>query len=324
MMMVQQENRPIQILSLESSIGIHKYSRDLASALGRLGYGPTIASSLDSSRDCLIHPQLGNSTRSLWPMVNACRDSLVVTLHDVVPRNWFRRALMAKLQSRSFSRHHVVVHSRYSRDLLRRCGYKREIRIIPHGAYAAHPCEKERMKVRNELGAGGRTILISAGRIGFAKSCHHIFRLARNYPQFFFLFVGKVMDSRMKKHIDYRLSNVKVIEGTTDLEFRNYICASDALLNFRTRSVGEVSGPVVMAHGVGTPVIGYDVGFMPEYCGPEDLLFSADHSLERVFEALGRENPTLVRIPENGRTVCSWNEAAKQYSETYSQVLSES
>jgi len=317
--MILQEHNRVRILSLESSVGIHKYSRDLAQALGRMGYESTIASNLNGSRDCLIHPQLGNSTRSLWPAVSASRDSLVLTVHDVFPRNRLRRAWSATFQARCFREHQVVVHSRHSRDLLHRYGCNREIRVIPHGADLERMGENQRMKIRDEVGADGRIILISAGRIGWTKNCHKIFRLAENFPGYFFLFVGKIMDRRMRKFIDHRLPNIKIVESSTDQEFRNYICASDALLNFRTVSVGEVSGPVVMAHGVGTPVIGYNVGFMPEYCGTQDLLFPPTDSLERVFAALESDKPRLDRISEDSSTICSWDEAAKQYSSIYTQ-----
>jgi hypothetical protein len=98
------------------SIGIRLHAEELASELEALGIGCRVSDRSDRSSH--IHYHFGNSARSeLLPMCLG-RNQLV-TVHDVIPRDKRLRPILLPIQRVVLSQHKLVVHSRYSRELLR-------------------------------------------------------------------------------------------------------------------------------------------------------------------------------------------------------------
>lgn len=91
----------------------------------------------------------------------------------------------------------------------------------------------------------------------------------------------------------------------------------DILLNFHTDSVGEASAPVAQAHALGTPVSGYAVGSMPEYCGDSDVLFPSDVPIADGFAARAQRAGTFERIPLGSPLVTTWEQSAAAHVELY-------
>lgn len=93
------------------------------------------------------------------------------------------------------------------------------------------------------------------------------------------------------------------------------------MLNFRPESVDEVSGPVVLAHAVGTPVAGYDVGFMREYCGSADVLF--EPTVGPVLALLALRDRLAVpkeRAQNSAAVITRWEKAATQDLDVYREM----
>ncbi|HET6754579.1 MAG TPA: hypothetical protein VFH23_11590 [Jiangellaceae bacterium] len=77
--------------------------------------------------------------------------------------------------------------------------------------------------------------------------------------------------------------NVTLVNEPDDTTFSRVLAAGDAVLLPRRHSVGETSGPLVMAHALGTPAALLDAGSAPEYAAPGDLLLPVDTPLSQFL-----------------------------------------
>lgn len=308
---------PVQLAPCASA-GIRGYAQDLATALAALGFDCPVA---DGARDPAArgrsrHFHFGNSCRSLLPTL-ATGPSSVVTLHDVVPRQRLLRATLGWLQQPVLARHLAVVHSHHAEQLARAYGFRGETRVIPLAAHVWRLDDDERAEIRARFGGEQRPIVIVAGILKRRKRSPEVIAAASGCPELTFLFVGNAVDGETRAALAGAAGNVVHLPGQPDEEFRRLIACGDMLLNFRTDSVGEASGPVVLAHSVGTPVAGYAVGFMPEYCGDSDVLFPPDVPIAEALATLARRADTFERISEDSPLVTTWEQSAEAHAELY-------
>ena len=138
-----------------------------------------------------------------------------------------------------------------------------------------------------------------AGVLKAAKGVAEVVAAARDVPDARLLLVGRIADSSTAEALAARPANVTVIERADDAEFSRILAAADAVLLPRSDSVGETSGPLVMAHALGTPVAMLDTGSAPEYAGPDDLVAPSSTTVAAlVAEAAGRAWPWGVAAPD--------------------------
>jgi len=242
---------------------------------------------------------LSNSSRGLLVPL-ARRRGCLVTLHDVVPRDRRVRPFLQPVMRRVLDRHRVVVHSRHAADLLRAQGYDRPVGVVPLALPVVAPSPQARGAAHDELRAGAAgPLLVLAGVLKAAKGVAEVVAAARDVPDARVLLVGRIADSSTAEALAARPANVTVIERADDAEFSRILAAADAVLLPRSDSVGETSGPLVMAHALGTPVAMLDTGSAPEYAGPDDLVAPASTTVAAlVAEAAGRAWPRGVAAPD--------------------------
>lgn len=220
----------------------------------------------------LANVHLSNSSRGLLVPL-ARRRGCLVTLHDVVPRHPRIRPVMLPVLRRVLPRHRVLVHSRYAADVLRAQGIEQDIGIVPMVMPVEHQSPAAREAAHDELLAGSPgPLLVLAGVLKAAKGVAEVVAAARDVPDARIVFVGRIADRPTARALAARPANVTVIERAEDPEFCRIIAAADAMLLPRSDSVGETSGPLVMAHVLGTPVAMLDTGSAPEYALPGDLV----------------------------------------------------
>src|SRR5262249_33430269 len=121
------------------------------------------------------------------------------------------------------------------------------------------------------------------------------------------------------------------IAGYVPLEdFAGYIAACDVVLNLRYPTVGESSGSLLRALGLGKPVLVSDVGAFREFpdgvClkvpvgeGEEDLIFEYLNILAsrpEVARELGRRAAAFVRDE------CNWPRVARLYADFLRSIVS--
>jgi glycosyltransferase involved in cell wall biosynthesis/SAM-dependent methyltransferase len=221
----------------------------------------------------------------------------------------------------------VVVHSQFMADEVRRTGYPGPVARIPHGAWIP---QVDRMGYRERLGIGESTPLI--GAFGFlkpykriAESLRAFRRLVKVEPEARMILVGE-------EHPDFPVRSlirtldlterVRVISFAPIEDFVGYMAAADIVLNLRYPTVGESSGSLLRALGLGKAVIVSDVGGFREF--PDDICLKApvDSTEEDVlFEYLN----LLVSRPEVARAMgeragcyverdCNWGRVARSYA----------
>jgi len=221
----------------------------------------------------------------------------------------------------------LIVHSDFMRCEMRKQGFAGPIARIPHGAWIP---DVDRLEYRHRLGVHEKTPLI--GIFGYlkpykriAESLRAFRRLVRVEPRAKMILVGE-------KHPDFPLESViRTLDlsaqvgvlGFTPIEdFAGYIAASDIVLNLRYPTVGETSGSLLRALGLGRAVIVSEIGAFAEL--PNDLCLKAPVGAgeeDVIFEYLN----LLVSRPDLAREVgarardyvergCNWETVAGQYA----------
>lgn len=222
----------------------------------------------------------------------------------------------------------AIVHSGCVESELRGAGFTGAVARIPHGAWIP---PASRSDFRERLGLDETTPLI--GIFGFmkpykriAESLRAFRRLVRLQPSARMILVG---EAHPDFHVDSLIRSlelgpfVRVLGFRPIDEFVGYLAACDIVLNLRYPTVGENSGTLMRALGLGKAVIVSDVGSFSEL--PESICLKApvDESEEdHLFEYLN----LLVSRPElrkalgaRGRdwvnTECTWPQVARRYAE---------
>lgn len=229
----------------------------------------------------------------------------------------------------------VVVHSHYVAGAVRQEGYEGPISVIPHGAWIPS-CD--RMGFRTKLGISERAPLI--GIFGFLKPYKRIAealrafkRLIKLHPEARMILVGEAHPALPLANMVSSLglsSHVRHIDYAPIDDFNGYMAACDIVLNLRYPTVGETSGTLLRALGLGKAVVVSDVGAFSEY--PDDICLKApvDRSEEEhLFEFLN----LLTARPETTSALgqkarqwveqnCSWEHVARRYHDFLQAIAS--
>ena len=220
----------------------------------------------------------------------------------------------------------VVVHSRYAEEEVRRAGFPGPVAVIPHGAWEP---QVDRAAYRLRLGLDEATPLI--GAFGYLKpykrikeSLRAFRRLVRLQPQVRMLLAGERHADLPLEHLiqSMDLSEHVKLTGFLPIEdFSGIMAACDVVLNLRYPTVGESSGSLLRAFGLGKAVLVSDVGAFAEYPDEICLKVPVDETEEEVlFEYL----KLLVTRPDVARAMgerarewvrreCHWDLCARRY-----------
>ncbi|MDQ6698796.1 MAG: glycosyltransferase, partial [Acidobacteriota bacterium] len=229
----------------------------------------------------------------------------------------------------------VVVHSQYMADEMRSAGYEGPVERIPHGAWIV---EADGSPIRQRLGIDESTPLMGVfGHLKpykrIAESLRAFRRLARTNDRVKMILVGE-------PHPDFPVQNlietlglqahVRVIGFAPGEEFTQHIAACDIVLNLRYPTLGESSGSLLRALGLGKAVLVSDLGSFQEFPADVCLKVPVDSSEEDlIFEYLTvlTERPDLSRALGASAKAwverdCNWNKVAGQYAEFLASVCS--
>ena len=222
----------------------------------------------------------------------------------------------------------VVVHSHFMEAEIRAAGYSGPIAVIPHGAWIP---EADRNAWRHKLGIDEITPLV--GIFGYlkpykriAESLRAFRRLVRLAPNARMILVGE-------PHPEFPIepmirtmglsANVRILGFAPIEDFVGYLGACDIVLNLRYPTVGESSGTLLRALGLGKAVMVSEIGSFAEFpedvclkvpvgAGEEDLIFEYLNLLvsrPEVAQALG------ARARDYVAQECNWATVARQYAE---------
>jgi glycosyltransferase involved in cell wall biosynthesis/predicted SAM-dependent methyltransferase len=233
--------------------------------------------------------------------------------------------MLRQLLSRSKA---AIVHSDCVESQLRDAGFSGAVARIPHGAWIP---DANRSDFRQRLGLDETTPLI--GIFGFlkpykriAESLRAFRRLVRVHPSAKMILVGDPhpelrLDSLIRS-LDLSL-HVRVLGFRPIEEFVGYVAACDIVLNLRYPTVGENSGTLMRALGLGKAVVVSQVGSFSEL--PDSICLKApvdaseeDHLFEYLNLLVSR--PELrralgARAREWVETECTWSKVAQRYAD---------
>jgi glycosyltransferase involved in cell wall biosynthesis/SAM-dependent methyltransferase len=224
----------------------------------------------------------------------------------------------------------VIAHSNFVARLTREQGFAGPVAVIPHGAWLpAMPPEAGRHAIRHKLGLDESTPLIGAfghikpyKRIG--ESLRAFRRVVKLEPRARMILVGEPHPEFPVDQLIRTLGlreYVRVIGFVEIGKFVEYMGACDIILNLRFPTVGETSGSLQRALGLGKAVIVSDIGAFSELpddiClkvppGPdeEDLLFEYLNVLVSRPDLAGAMGARAKNWVEKE---CNWGSVASRY-----------
>ena len=220
----------------------------------------------------------------------------------------------------------VIVHSDAVGSVVREYGFTGPIGKIPHGAWIE---QADRMKYRERLGLDERAPLV--GIFGFlkpykriAESLRAFRRLVRVVPEARMILVGEAHEELPLKSMIHSLGlseHVRHLDFVPIEDFNGYLGACDIVLNLRFPTVGESSGTLLRALGMGKAVIVSDIGSFREF--PDEICLKAPVDAteeEHLFEYLNllASRPDLAEaLGARARAwverECNWDSVARQY-----------
>ncbi|MES1256801.1 MAG: glycosyltransferase family 4 protein, partial [Acidobacteriota bacterium] len=227
----------------------------------------------------------------------------------------------------------VIVHSHFVARETRAQGFTGPIAVIPHGAWIPRT---DRLAARHLLGLDETTPLI--GAFGYlkpykriAESLRAMRRLIRLDPRAKMILVGEPHPDFPVDQLIRTLGlrdHVRILGFVPIESFVDYMGACDIILNLRYPTVGETSGSLQRALGLGKAVIVSDIGSFAEL--PDEVCLKVPvgpHEEDLIFEYLN----TLVARPDLARAMgarakdwvdreCNWGVVAEQYVEFLDQV----
>jgi glycosyltransferase involved in cell wall biosynthesis/predicted SAM-dependent methyltransferase len=222
----------------------------------------------------------------------------------------------------------VVVHSQFMVDEMRNGGFAGPLARIPHGSWIP---ASDRLEWRSKLGLTATTPLI--GAFGFikpykriAESLRAMRRLVRVDSDVRMILVGE-------PHAEFPVDDlirslgiedyVRVLGFTPIEHFTGYMSACDIILNLRYPTVGESSGSLLRALGLGKAVLVSDIGAFREFPDSACLKIPVGAGEEElIFEYLNLlvSRPDLARaLGENAKkwvvAECNWPHVASLYAQ---------
>ena len=230
----------------------------------------------------------------------------------------------------------IVVHSQFMVDEMHAAGFDGPIARIPHGAWIP---EADRNAWRYRLGIDEATPLI--GIFGFLKPYKRIAESLRAFRRLLRVAPAAKMILVGEPHAEFPLQSlihslglsaaVRVMGFTPIDDFTGYMSACDIVLNLRYPTVGESSGSLLRALGLGKAVLVSGIGAFREFpddvclkvpvgAGEEDLIFEYLNLLASrpdVARALGERAAGYVKEE------CNWDRVACLYASFLKSVVAQ-
>lgn len=221
----------------------------------------------------------------------------------------------------------IIVHSEFMRGQIRARSFAGPIARIPHGAWVS---PGRRHEYRQRLGLDDTTPLV--GIFGYLKpykripqSLRAFRRLLRLEPNCRMILVGEPHPDLPVRELVRTLglsASVRVLGFVPEEQFPGYMSSCDVILNLRHPTVGESSGTLMRALGMGIPALVSDVGSFSEL--PDGVCFkvpAGDSEEEFIFEYMRLlvSKPDLARHAGEtarrwGEQWCRWEVVARSYA----------
>ena len=222
----------------------------------------------------------------------------------------------------------LVAHSDFVIAQARACGYEGPAARVHHGAWIP---EVDRMAYRLRLGLDADTPLV--GTFGhlkpykrIAESLRAFRRVVKCQPRAKMILVGEPHPELRVEELISTLglsAHVRLVGRADAIEdFTGYLAACDIVLNLRYPTVGETSGTLMRALGLGKAVIVSGVGAFQELpdsiCLKVPVDANEEELLTRYLSLLIERRDLITSLGSQARKwvaqECGWDRAAELYA----------
>jgi glycosyltransferase involved in cell wall biosynthesis/SAM-dependent methyltransferase len=214
----------------------------------------------------------------------------------------------------------IIVHSHFMRNEMQQAGYRGPIVVIPHGAWVP---QIDGAPFRERLGVNPDTTLV--GIFGHLKPYKRIKealrafrRVVKEHPEAKLILVG---EPHPEMRLDSLPPSVQLIGFAEIDEFVGYMAACNIVLNLRFPTVGESSGSLLRAMGLGKAVLVSDLGSFAEF--PDDTVLKVpvgaqeDEVLFEYLRLLVSRPDLRQALGEHAKQYvaesCNWSTVAAKY-----------
>lgn len=278
----------------------------------------------------IAHFHYSNSTsKILLPLFFSANQNFV-TIHDVLPRNNFKRIFLSPLIYCliNLKTKKIITHSNFSRNLLLK-NYpfinKKKVKVIHFGNEIKNISEEEISKIRKRLKISKEEIILLY--VGYIKKSKGIFETIEAFKNvesnnLSLCLIGKIIDDETKKYLETQKdTRIKVLGFVSNKELENWQKISNALINFRLNSVGETSASVINMLGFGKPVLATDVGSNSEIIKNAGLFCKIDiDSIKIVISRYASQNNLRLKLEKNAKLIRNnydWNIIVREYEKLF-------
>ncbi len=279
----------------------------------------------------IIHFHFSNSTRNVLFAVPFFRSKVkVCTVHDVIPRTKKIPLLLTKFIYKYLNLFidSFIVHSEFAKKILLEVAPiipQNKVSVIPHGCTVLD--DYNVCKLREKYGFSETdVILLMAGFIKKIKGQLEVIKIFRelNLNNVKLIIVGKLADKESEIELqNLHDENIHYFGFVGNEKLLDFIKLSDVLINYRLESVGESSGPMLIAIGAGKPIICSNVGSFPEVIKDAGLVVGSKEYLKENIFKFCTDNNLRERLQGNVKRLrenYSWTNIARRHIILYEKL----
>jgi glycosyltransferase involved in cell wall biosynthesis len=251
-------------------------------------------------------------------------DGLVPPLWEVRPTDFpLSRPILARAGG-------LIVHSRYVEEQARSAGFVGPIWRIPMPAWPESTVEPDR-----ELAARGSPLIGCVGHLVPSKRIGQLLtafaRLRETFPTAVLVLAGAArgvqIESRLEQLGLKRDEDVLVLGHVDEERLWSVLAACDVCVSLRWPTMGETSGSVIRALGLGRPLVVSDVGWFSELPDGVVAKIPVDESevevLTGVLERLSADPELRARMSEAAKSFVREEHDLERVADLYASACDE-
>jgi glycosyltransferase involved in cell wall biosynthesis len=253
-------------------------------------------------------------------------------IDELLPPLWEDRAAEYPLAGEVLATANgLIVHSGYVERLVRDSGYREPVWRIPHPAWPPPQVEIASVELPKD-----RTIIGCYGHLNPAKRLPELLEafalLRRRVPGVLLLLVGSPSPGLELDPVYDRLGlqpgeDLIQLDYVDEAQLWSLLSACDVCVNLRYPTMGETSGIVIRALGIGRPLVVSDVGWFAEL--PDEAVVKVPvgegeiPAIADALELLAGDSALRTRMGDAGRALAQGEHQLERVAERYVAALEE-
>ncbi|AKB38788.1 Glycosyltransferase [Methanosarcina siciliae C2J] len=278
----------------------------------------------------ISHFHVSNSTRAILLTLPFFRSRFkVITVHDIIPRNKKIPIFAIKLMYiyMNVFANHFIVHSKFAKKLLLETApfiHSNKIVVIPLGCNIVNHINTNALRYKYGYSMDS-TIFSMVGYIKKSKGQIDVIEAFEkiNHSSIKLLVIGKILDEESKNKIEnLNCDTVEYLGFLDDQKLFDYMELSDCLISYRFESVGESSGPMLIAIGMAKPILCSNCGSFPEIVENSGIVVNNLFDLKEAITKLSDRNvrSKIIEFAKTHRDKYSWKSVSLEHMNLYDKM----